>query len=92
MAVTVTPLAGGHRAKRWTVTFALDADITTTIQHGFGEVPDHVEILPLNAQAYTGSVSRGTLTSTSIVINKTAAAGSGGASVELIVYIPRSSL
>lgn len=92
MAVTSTLLSGGRKAKRWVVTFALDADTTATLTHGFNGAPDNVYIVPLNAQAYVGQVFRGAVTTTDITITKNAAGGSGGASVEVIAYIPHSSM
>lgn len=92
MAVTATLQPGGQRAKRWVVTFGLDADTTATLEHGFNGAPDHVEVFPLNAEAYIGQVFRGAVTATDITITKNAAGGSGGASVEVIAYIPHASL
>ena len=93
MAVTVAIQSGGSKAKRWLVTFGLDADTTVTIPHGFNGVPDHVEFFATNPLAIIpGAVSRGTVDGTNVVLNKLPAVGSGGAQVELFVYIPRSSL
>jgi hypothetical protein len=93
MAVTVAIEPGGPKAKRWLVTFGLDADTTVTIPHGFNGIPDHVEFYALNALAVVpGAVSRGTVDGDNIVMNKLPAVGSGGAQVELIAYIPNSSL
>lgn len=92
MAVTATLVSSGAGAKRWTVTFALDADVSIAIPHGLNGAPDHVTICPLNAAAYIGQVSRGTVNSTTVTINKNAAGGSGGASVEVVAYMPHRSL
>ena len=99
MAVTTTLESGGQRAKRWIVTFGADADTTATLEHGFNGAPDHVTITPLNAEAYIGQVFRGPVTPPNppispgtITITKNAAVGSGGASVEVVAYIPHSSL
>jgi hypothetical protein len=90
MAATATLLPGGQYAKRWTVTFSADADATLSITHGFNGAPFPVIIVPLNAQAYIGQVSRGTVDATAIQINKNVAGGSGGASVEVIAFMPYS--
>ena len=98
MAVTVTLESGGQKAKRWIVTFGADADTTATLEHGFNGAPDHVNVQPLNALAYVGQVFRGAVTPPSpgmpgtITITKNAAVGSGGAQVEVIAYVPHSSL
>lgn len=92
MAVTATLQPSQERAKRWTVVFALDGDITATIPHGFNGPPDNVYLVPLNAAAYVGQVFRASVDATNIVLTKNAVVGSGGASVELIAYKPYSSL
>ena len=93
MAVTFPTLPGGSRAKKWLVTFGLDADVTVTIPHGFNGTPDHVEFFATNALAVIpGAVSRGAVDAVNIVLNKLPAVGSAGAQVELIAYIPHSSL
>lgn len=98
MAVTAPLLSGGHRAKRWLVTFSDDADTTATLEHGFNGAPDHITITPKNAQAYIGQVFLGPVTPPSlglpgtITITKNTAVGSGGAQVEVVAYIPHASL
>jgi hypothetical protein len=92
MAVTAPLQPGGQRAKRWIVTFGLDADTTATLDHGFNGAPDHITITPLNAFVYVGQVFRGAVSTTQIIITKNAAGGSGGASVEVVAYVPHSSL
>jgi len=92
MAVTADIQPGGPKAKRWVVTFALDADTTIDIKHGFNGIPDNVYLVPLNLQVYVGQVYRAAVTDTIITITKNAAVGSAGAAVELIAYIPKSSL
>lgn len=92
MAVTATLRPGGQKAKRWIVTFGLDADTTVTLEHGFNGTPDHVEVFPLNAEVYVGQVHRGTVNASTIEIIKNNAVGSGGASVEVVAYTPHSSL
>lgn len=92
MAVTATLVSGGQKAKRWNITWALDGDTSIIIEHGFNGAPDHINILPLNAQAYVGQVVRGAVTATTLTITKTAIGGSAGASVEVIAFIPHSTL
>jgi len=93
MAVTVTPLPGGNKAKRWQVVFALDGDTTVDLEHGMNGAPDHVEILYTTPAAIVpGAVTRGTVNEDTITINKLAAVGSAGATVEVIAYLPNGSL
>lgn len=92
MAVTVTPIAGGSRAKRWTVTWALAADTNATFAHGFPTAPDHVEFYPLNTAAYKGLVFRGTVDATNITLTKTTDPNSLGAQVEVVAYMQGASL
>jgi len=93
MAVTYAIQKGGTKAKRWIVTWALDSDTTITIPHGFNGIPDNVYIIPLTPQAYTGQVCKTPLPDVNnIYLAKTTAATSGGAQVEVIAYIPNSSL
>lgn len=91
MPGTATLQSGGQKAKRWIVTFSADGDTTFTFDHGLGGAPDHITICPLNALAYVGQVSRGVISATQITINKAAAVGSAGASVEVIAFLPHSS-
>lgn len=92
MAITATLQPSQDRAKRWTVTFALDADTVILIPHGFNGPPDNAYLVPLNVQAYIGQIVRTSIDATNITITKNAAVGSGGASVELVAYKPYSSL
>lgn len=92
MAVTANLVSGGQKAKRWVITWTLDGDTSITIDHGFNGAPDHINILPLNPQAYTGRVFRGAVTNTQLTITKTTDAGSAGAEVEVIAFIPHSTL
>jgi hypothetical protein len=92
MAVTVTSLPGGVRAKRWSVVWALTTDTVATIPHGFPVIPDHVEFYALNVQANEGLVFKGTPDLTNIYLTKTTDLNTAGASVEVIAYIPGSSL
>jgi len=90
MAITAPIAPGGQFAKRWTVTWALDADTVATIPHGIFGIPVPVYFTNLNPAAYIGQVSRTTVDATNIVLTKNAAVGSGGASVELIAFLPLS--
>lgn len=92
MAAIATLVSGGQKAKRWVITWALDGDTSIVIDHGFNGTPDHINILPLNAEAYTGRVFRGAVTDTQLTITKAPDAGSAGASVEVIAFIPHSTL
>lgn len=92
MAITATLQPSQERAKRWTVTFTLDADTAIAIPHGFNGPPDNAYLVPLNAEAYIGQIVRTSIDATNVTITKSAALGSGGASVELIAYKPHSSL
>lgn len=93
MAITVTQLPGGTRARKWNVTWALDADTVATINHGLVGIPDLVVgPTPLNAAAYIGQVARTNVTSSTIVLTKNVVGGSGGASVEVTAFLPLSIL
>ncbi len=86
MAVTVTLLAGGSRAKKWLVTWGLDADTVATIPHGMIQTPEFAPFVPLNAQAYVGQVARTGIDPLNITLTKNAAVGSGGAQVEVTAF------
>ncbi len=92
MAVTITQESGGGRAARWIVTFGADSDTLATIPHGFNGVPDDVYFTPLNTETYVGQVARTPAPDAqNIYLTKNTVAGSGGASVELVGYVPHSS-
>lgn len=93
MAVTVTPMAGGNKAKKWQVVFGADGDTTVNLDHGMNGAPDHVELLYTTPTAIVpGAVTRGPVTTTQITINKLNAVGSAGATVEVIAWLPNGSL
>ncbi len=74
MAITATAVQRGKTYKSWTLT-ALDADTTTSFAHGFSTTPDFVEIQPLVTYATWGA----TADATNIILNKSSATASGGA-------------
>ncbi len=86
MAVTITLLAGGSRAKKWLVTWSLDADTVATIPHGMLQRPEFAPLIPLNAEAYVGHVARTAIDDTNITLTKNVAVGSGGAQVEVVAF------
>lgn len=91
MAVTVTPLQGGNRAKRWQVVFGADGDTTVQLEHGMNGAPDHVELLYTTPQAISpGTVTRGVVDTQYININKANAVGSANATVEVIAWLPHT--
>ncbi len=93
MAATYVGKSGGVRAKRWLVTFSADSDTTLTIPHGFNGVPDNVYLIPTTPQCYVGQICRSPAPdATNVYLAKTNAVGSGGSIVEVIAYIPNSSL
>ena len=80
MAITLTPVATDRSYKSYNIT-ALDADTTTTVLHGFAAQPDFGVIQPTGTFATTALATWGlSIGSTSIVVTKQGAAGSGGAS------------
>jgi hypothetical protein len=92
MAVTVNPLPGGNKAKRWEVIFGADGDTTVDLDHGMNGAPDHVEILYTTPEAIVpGAVTRGTVDADKITINKLNAVGSAGATVEVVAWLPNGS-
>ncbi len=92
MAVTVTLLPGGGKAKRWQVVFGANGDTTVALPHGMNGAPDHVEILYTDPKALVpGAVSRGTVDTTNVNINKLPAVGSAGATVEVVAWLPHGS-
>lgn len=92
MAITKEIQPGGSKAKRWIVTFADDADTSIDIQHGFGATPDNYYFTPLSPQVYVGQVCVSATDDDKITLTKNTAVGSGGAIVELWVFVPTSSL
>ena len=78
MAIAVTAVISGTYYKSWTFT-ALDADVATSIVHGFGFTPDFLNVESQVAFATTASPNfAATADATNIYLQKSAATGSGG--------------
>ncbi len=92
MAVTITPTPGGRRVAKFTVEFSVDADTTATIAHGMDGVPDSVGILFRDVECHIGQVHVSSITATQVVVTKTAAVGSGGTTVDVSIFVPKSLL
>ncbi len=93
MAANVTLDAGGQIGKKWTIVFTADGDTTVALPHGFNGPPDHVEITYTSPQAINpGCVTLGVVDNQNVNINKLPAAGSAGASVIVIAYIPNATM
>lgn len=90
--MTAQLLPGGQKAKRWLVTFSLDADLGGAIPHGFNGPSDNFYLTPVTPQAYTGQVVVASVDATNINLGKTNAVGSAGAQVILTAYVPNCSL
>jgi len=87
MAIVVTAVVNRPDYKSWTVT-CLDADVTLAFNHGFvvtpggaSVAPDEVTITPQGAALATTALAMWSvvLSAAQITLNKTNAAGTGGA-------------
>lgn len=78
MAIVLTAALTGTYLKTWTVT-AQDADVATSILHGITGTPGFLWFTPAVAFASTATPSFAvTANLTSLFLNKSATAGSGG--------------
>lgn len=87
MAVTVTTgvLTGHVRIKQATVIAASDANTTATIAHGLGVAPDMVNITTLSNKGVLSRWFHASSNTTSVVLTKSTATGSGGATAQIRV-------
>lgn len=87
MAVTVTTgvLTGHALIKQATVIAASDANTTATIAHGLGVTPEQVQITPLSNKGVLSRWFHASSNTTSVVLTKSTATGSGGATAQIKV-------
>lgn len=85
MAVTVTPVVAGVTAKSWDIIATADADAAAVIPHGFGAIPEAIQLTPLLAAAYTSVWTLGVVDATNINLVKGTGGGSGTANAQLRV-------